>query len=65
MWGGGGVQGAEAGFPGGGGRVLVLYLVLEGFCHGNLFFGKVKAIPKWPGMCVWGWDGGGRGLMGR
>lgn len=62
MWGGGGrCRGAEAGFPGG----RVLYLVLEGFCHGNLFFGKVKAIPKWPGMCVWGWDGGGRGLMGR
>lgn len=38
----------------------ILYLALEGFCHGNLFFGRVKAITKWPGMCLgWGWWGEG------
>lgn len=25
----------------------------EGFYHGNLFLGRMKAITKWPGVCVW------------
>lgn len=35
----------------------VLHLAQEGFCHGNLFLGRRKAITKWPGMCFWGGDG--------
>lgn len=36
----------------------VLHPIQEGFCHSNLFLGRMKANTKWLGMCVWRGDGG-------